>query len=334
MSKIDLCVFIGRFQPVHSGHLVVIDEALSVSDKVCVIIGSAYCARSFHNPFTADERATMMPQNSRIHYGFVEDYHYNLNQWLLAVQEEVAKALKVFGLPENARVALIGHSKDHSSFYLKKFPQWDSVDVRNYYNLSATNYREEYFTNGVIDDNLPQGTKEFLDLFKNTSHYKNVREEHLFIKKYKQQFEGLKYPPIFTTVDSCVIQSGHVLLIQRKARPGLGLFGLPGGFLNANEYIIDAAIRELREETKLKVPTKVLLGSIKAKEIFDEPNRSARGRTITHGFLFHLDPSSELPEVKGGSDAKKSLWTPINQIRSDMIFEDHMGIINHFVNLI
>ena len=53
-------VFIGRFQPFHCGHKAVVDEALKRADNVIMLIGSANLPRSLRNPFSVDERATMI----------------------------------------------------------------------------------------------------------------------------------------------------------------------------------------------------------------------------------------------------------------------------------
>ena len=76
------------------------------------------------------------------------------------------------------------------------------------------------------------------------------------------------------------------------------------------ERLLDACIRELREETKIKVPGPILKGSIKRQSVYDDPYRSARGRTLTHGFYIELEPSAELPKVKGSDDAKLPAGCP------------------------
>jgi bifunctional NMN adenylyltransferase/nudix hydrolase len=101
---------------------------------------------------------------------------------------------------------------------------------------------------------------------------------------------------------------------------------MPGGFLNVGERIRDAVIRELREETGIKVPDKVLRGSIVAQDVFDDPNRSARGRTITHAFLIKLE-DGPLPRIKGMDDADKAWWEPIANLKREDFFEDHLDII-------
>jgi bifunctional NMN adenylyltransferase/nudix hydrolase len=105
---------------------------------------------------------------------------------------------------------------------------------------------------------------------------------------------------------------------------------LPGGFLDANETLKTAVIRELREETRIKVPAPVLAGSITKQQVFDDPYRSARGRTVTHAYLIELK-DGELPKVKGGDDAAKAFWVPFAEIKPERMFEDHFHIIQAMV---
>ena len=156
--------------------------------------------------------------------------------------------------------------------------------------------------------------------------------EYDFIKQYKSAWEAAPYAPTFVTVDAVVVQSGHVLLVRRRAEPGRGLYAIPGGFLDPGERIDDAVFRELREETKIKVPEPVLRGSVRAKEVFDAPNRSLRGRTITHAYLIELQPGA-LPKVKGSDDAEKAKWVPISVFErmENQMFEDHYHIINTLI---
>lgn len=343
----DLAVFIGRFQIFHNGHYAVIKEALKRADHVLVIVGSADEPRSYRNPFETGERYDMIANSflndtDRITIDSVVDTIYNDGKWVASIQESV-NTINDWLLSYkpvdygDMKVALIGHEKDHSSFYLKLFPQWDNISVPNVENLSSTELRRTYFSDDHVPDLLfgegrllPQSTIKFLTDFKLTNDYANIRDEYEFIKKYKESWANAPYEPTFVTTDACVFQSGHVLLIQRKARPGKGLWALPGGFLETSEKIEDGMIRELREETRIKVPAPVLRGNIKARHVFDDPHRSARGRTITHGFLIDLPPNVNLPTVKGGDDAAIARWWPLGDVTREMMFEDHFDILIHF----
>lgn len=336
----DFLVFIGRFQPLHLGHQYVITEALKQARRVIILIGSSKQPKTLRNPWSFNERKqfiklAFVPEDyQRLSIAPLLDDLYNDQNWIRSVQQTVHGIVCQYPASLGAvpKIGLIGHSKDHSSYYLSRFPQWPAVDVPNFQNLSATPMREEYFAIGKIPDGVPTAIKHALAEALHSADYQHIAEEYQFIKAYQQGWADAPYPPIFVTVDAVVIQSGHILLIERNARPGKGQLALPGGFLDPQERLKEAVIRELREETRIKIPAPVLLGSLVKQQVFDDPHRSARGRTITHAYLFLLkeDPKG-LPKVKGGDDARQAFWMPLGDITPEILFEDHYHIIQAMI---
>jgi bifunctional NMN adenylyltransferase/nudix hydrolase len=335
-KKYDTLVLIGRFQPLHNAHLEIIKRATALTDQLVIITGSGRQPRTYKNPFTSAERARMIKDatgglSMQIYVEENVDTIYNDQAWAVRVQGIVSKYRTLGG-----KVGIIGHKKDDSSFYLDMFPQWGYEDVELIEFLSAVNIRDLYFKREInmsfIKGVVPESTFNFLMRFKETPEYEQIIREREFVANYKKQYASLPYPPIFSTADSVVICSGHVLMIKRRAEPGKGLWALPGGYVNANtdKSVEDAAIRELREETMIKVPAPVLRGSIRRSKVFDAIDRSPRGRIITHAFHIEL-PDGELPKVKGSDDAEKARWVPIAEVRSEECFEDHYEIIQHFL---
>ena len=339
MKKYDTLVYIGRFQPLHSAHVEIIRQATELARQVVIIVGSARQPRTYKNPFTSAEREIMIrsatngigDRSCSIRIEHNTDTIYNDQAWAARVQELVNKhtaGLKTIGI--------IGHDKDESTFYLKMFPQWYRVEVDLIEPLNATDIRDIYFRKDVntkfLSGVVPNSTLEFLENFRNTHDFEQIICEREFVAAYKRQYESLPYPPIFVTSDAVVICSGHVLMIKRRAEPGKGLWAIPGGFVNArtDRSVESAAIRELREETGIKVPAPVLQGSIKASRVFDAVDRSARGRTITHCFLIELS-NGELPKVKGNDDALRAKWIPMAEVKSEECFEDHFEMISYFL---
>jgi bifunctional NMN adenylyltransferase/nudix hydrolase len=266
----------------------------------------------------------------------MRDSMYNDQAWAIRVQSAIdAACYRHFGSAD-LKIGIIGHEKDESSFYLKMFPQWEHIDVELIETLHSTDIRSMYFAYGMTRSYLkgviPTWVYDQLETFSKTEEFSQVVRERDFIRDYKKQFAALPYPPVFVTADAVVIQSGHVLMIKRRAEPGRGLWALPGGFLDAasDRSMQSAAIRELKEETGIKVPVPVLIGSIKKNQVFDAINRSARGRTITHAFYIEL-PDGELPKIKGSDDAEKAKWIPISEVRSEDCFEDHYDLIQTFI---
>ena len=329
--RYDYLIFIGRFQPFHLGHEYVIRQALSLSDKIIILVGSPYQPRTVRNPWDFNERERFVrsvfsdEENRHILVLPIMDNIYNDAVWIKSVQQIVSGVIHS-KIASNPTIGLIGHQKDKSSYYLSQFPQWERVEIANYKDISSTDIRELYFEDGAIAPTLSKPVSKALEKFKLTDSYKEVAHEFKFVRDYKKGWESAPYAPIFVTVDALVIQSGHILLVERKAQPGKGKIALPGGFVNPEEKLKDAVIRELREETRIKVPAPVLAGSITKMEVFDDPYRSARGRTITHAYLITLN-GSELPKVKGGDDANHAFWVPFCDVKPEMMFEDHFHII-------
>ena len=339
--RYDMAVFIARMQPLHNGHMAVIDEALKQAKDVLVLIGSSSSPRTMRNPFTFDERKQTLENAlkgwsnyaNRVHIKPINDYTYNDSRWIHQIQTITERTAWELGYTDSLRVALIGHSKDNTSYYLKLFPQWSSIEVENHRGINSTALREQYF--GDDQDafystalaKMPPTNLTFLHKFAETAVYTAIRNEFEFIQKYRQSWAAAPYAPTFVTVDAIVVQSGHVLLVRRRAAPGKGLWAMPGGFLNPQERIEDAALRELREETGIKVPEPVLRGSIVARDVFDDPNRSERGRTITHCFLLKLRDDTSLPRVRGMDDADKARWCQISDLKPQDFFEDHYHIL-------
>ena len=94
-------------------------------------------------------------------------------------------------------------------------------------------------------------------------------------------------------------------------------------------------IRELIEETRIKIDHRILRANIRNVQVFDAPDRSLRGRTITHAGLIVLN-EPKLPQVRGSDDAEKAKWIPISQLyTNDMrmkMYEDHWSIASYMIN--
>ena len=117
-----------------------------------------------------------------------------------------------------------------------------------------------------------------------------------------------KYPHPAVTTD-CVIfgfdgSELQVLLIERGIEPFKGKWAFPGGFLNMDETAGEGAMRELKEETGLEN------AYIEQFNTYSEPVRDPRERVITiaHYALVRIQ------EVKGGDDAAKAQWFPIDEV--------------------
>lgn len=332
--KRPISVYIGRFQPLHHGHIEVIREGLKYSDRMVIFVGSSYQPRTIKNPFTFDERKDMLHSlpkgiSSRILVVPLRDYTYNNQKWM----DQIYKVIKTQLDLRNSDVLLVGHGKDVSSSYLNWFPQWDTYDTGpRSGTLNATDIRNALFSKSEFkeSDFITPGVSGIISSALTEEVFSNLCAEYDYYERYKASWASAPFQPIFTTVDAIVIKQGHVLLVKRKNHPGKGLWALPGGFLNPNEELVDGAIRELEEETQISRSTTQLKNSICHEKVFSNPRRSLRGRTLTHAFLIKLEDHGILPKVKGADDAEEARWIPIGSHNlSQYMFEDHYSIIEH-----
>jgi 8-oxo-dGTP diphosphatase len=114
-----------------------------------------------------------------------------------------------------------------------------------------------------------------------------------------------KYPRPAVTADCIVITKEAdpaVLLIERGDNPFKGSWAFPGGFMNMDETTEQCAIRELEEETELRVSNVQQIGA------YSKIDRDPRGRTITVAYLAIVDKPID---VSGQDDAAKADWWPL-----------------------
>lgn len=355
--NVYLGVFIGRFQPFHQGHLYSIIQALKSCEKLLILIGSSYRARNIRNPWNYTERKELLENNlkaydlenktdlsSRIFYGPLRDYLYSDAAWIKDVRTHIHQVLDLSSNSESKTVAIVGFDKDHSTYYLKLFPEYGRIPINNYKNLNSTPIRLAYFTNGKTDfEALSYETQKFLENFKQEEkksgdfnpEYFRLREEYELILSYKKAWAHTPYPPIFFTTDAVVICQGKILLIQRKNPPGKNLWATPGGFLEINERTKQGLFRELIEETQIDVPVLLLEQSLVMMKLFDHPERAQVGRVITHAGLIKLD-LPECPKVLAHDDALLAKWWDLKDLikLEDQMHDDHYQIILDLLSLI
>jgi len=333
-------VIIGRFQPFHNGHRFALERGLAEAGQVVVVIGSAQRPRSSRDPWTAAEREAMAggclagTDRARVRFVHQRDYLYDDDLWAAEVRGKVADLAPEPGGP----VVLLGLAGDTAAPDPGLCPPWAFKPAPKLPLPAAADLRAGYLSDR--DDRsggpppwaaaLPLPVQDCLRRWAATPDYRNLAEEARYLAGYRARWAGTPFPVVFSTVDAVVLQSGQVLLVRRGAQPGRGLLALPGGFLDpaADRSLRAGALRELREETEIQVPEAVLARSITAERAFDHPERSLRGRTITHAVRIDLEPGP-LPAVRGGDDARQALWVPLAQVleHPEELFEDHADII-------
>lgn len=356
-KQYDAAVLIGRFQPLHNAHLELIRFGLKKADNLVIVLGSHNAPRTPKNPWSSLERIEMIlnsltdEEQMRVAFLPVEDTIYSDSEWVTTVSTGVESIVSQLTGRDDGDIAIISHNKDETSYYLDYFKQWDALEWHLTVNasvdgpaISATKIRELFFEGylNLLPAACPCGTVDFLSKFTKSNEYADLKTEYDDAVVYDAQYQNIPYGQInFLTADAVVVQSGHVLLVQRGKSPGKGLWALPGGHVQPNETIYAAALRELKEETKIKVPDKILNGSLVYQKQFDHPDRSLRGRikkkfgrTVTTAFVFKLSDAEDLPKVTAADDAAEAWWFSFAEIRAmrKEMFEDHYDIVVHCLN--
>lgn len=109
----------------------------------------------------------------------------------------------------------------------------------------------------------------------------------------------------------------EVLLIRRGQAPYRGRWALPGGFVDADESLENAARRELLEETGVQVSSLRQIGA------FGDPGRDPRGHTVSVAYLAALEGKSIQPIA--GDDARAVEWFALESLPA--LAFDHARII-------
>jgi 8-oxo-dGTP diphosphatase len=112
----------------------------------------------------------------------------------------------------------------------------------------------------------------------------------------------------------------EILLVKRKIEPYQNYWAIPGGFVQKNESLDQAAKRELAEETGVR---SVYLEQLYS---FGEVKRDPRGRVISVAY-FALIPPQVAQKVRASTDVKQVKWHAISKL-PDLAF-DHQQIIDY-----
>lgn len=104
-------------------------------------------------------------------------------------------------------------------------------------------------------------------------------------------------------VDLVIRRMDEVLFIKRKNDPFKGMLALPGGFVDEDESVTQAAIRELFEETGVRIEER----DLRLIGVFSDVNRDPRGRVISVAYNCQVLSKTR---ARAGDDAAEVIWLP------------------------
>lgn len=150
--------------------------------------------------------------------------------------------------------------------------------------------------------------------------------------EFLASYDATRFNPTAVTVDLALmtVRDGQlaVLLVKRGGHPFKGAWALPGGFVEPDEDLDDAARRELAEETGLDVDP----WHVEQLRTYGTPNRDPRMRIVSVAYLAFLPTGTE---PAAGSDAEDARWWTVDDLWDDMsgpdLAFDHDHIISDAV---
>ncbi|MFI6055722.1 NUDIX domain-containing protein [Streptomyces violascens] len=122
------------------------------------------------------------------------------------------------------------------------------------------------------------------------------------------------------TADVICIKGGEILMVVRGWAPFKGKLALPGGFVERGEQAPAAAVRELLEETHVRVAEEDLL----KVGVYNKPGRDPRGRFSTTAYVVTVPDTTT---AQAGDDAAAVRWLSIKDLPADLAF-DHNQIVS------
>ena len=141
-------------------------------------------------------------------------------------------------------------------------------------------------------------------------------------KEYLESYDQEQFKKMSVATDLLILtiidDQLTVLMTKRSEYPFKGCWALPGGFMEMDETLEHCAVRELEEETGLKVSEQ----EIRLIGVYSALGRDPRGRTVTAAYAAHV----ENDEAVAGDDAAEVRWWPIAAL-PPLAF-DHADIVS------
>lgn len=325
-----LALVIGRFQPLHWGHVELIEAAQKAADQTLIIAGSSNVLPDFKNPFPVEQRIELL---NTILVG--DDYIIQTqkdrptdDEW---IQDIIARVNNIEEDP--SKVVLFCAEKDEE-WYKNNF----IYEVRTVSNreISATDVRHAWYHGSLwtVEDDIPEATKRFLE--EHPDYIRLHSEYHDTTLSKDKKTEGHPFNnPIEPVSFAVIVHNGKVLTGVRGGTRGHGQRGLPGGFIEKDETTLDAAIRETKEEMGLDLKELAAQGKAVCMAQAVEENIDDLGvRTIGINYLFVLKPDEEFSIKVDGTETLDYEWVSCTDIVEDneLLFYNHNLVVKRLLS--
>lgn len=324
----DFSVYIGRFQPFHNGHLKSIKYALKFSKKLIIVLGGAYASPAIRGPWHFTQRMQMILQSlsagerKKIYFVAIRDRLYHEEKWIQNVQGEVAK------ITQNAKkIAIVGHEKDSSSYYLRVFPHWAFLETGNYQGINATDIRNLLFLKNdkkMIKNLVPEKVNTILAKYAKTNEFKALKKKFIFTERNKHKVQNE-----FVT-NIIIYCNTYILLIKSKDILKQGLYSLPE-VMTLIPNFEEKVLTYMENEFKIDLHKNELYNNYIACDTFDYSERYPLGRQVSKTYFFKLKKEN-LPVIMKSQNSLEVSWILIDDLCffENEMYADHFQIIQYF----
>tara|TARA_R110002073_G_scaffold309611_2_gene479935 strand:+ start:1125 stop:2141 length:1017 start_codon:yes stop_codon:yes gene_type:complete len=330
-----LSIVIGRFQPLHDGHLTLIEEARKQGDKTLILVGSPNKLPDYKDPFSYEERKQFLEDSLETLDEIMDEFIIRPLNDEPSDDDWVANVIgEAISLEEDPTQVTIYTSKKDEAFYRKTF--LFPVETVNILDISATMIRHAWYTDTLwtVEEYLPPSVT-----FDMADHedFERLAAESLSVDSMAlTKEEGHPFGNPMEPVSFAVILQGSELLVGRRGAPrGRGQLGLAGGYVEKNETTLEGCMREVREEMGVDLKHMITSGHAQCLAQAVEENLGDLGtRTLGVNYLFVINPEIELEIQVDGSETTEHKWLTTKDVYEDkeLLFYNHNLVVKRLLS--
>jgi len=296
----DLIVFIGRFQPFHLGHYKVVQEALTQTDKLLFILGGSNSPCNSRNPYSIEEREHLIIKSltpkeiSYIRFQSIPDYADD-EVWMTALENIINQVVT----SPNDKVAIIGHEKDSSSYYLRQCAEkWHVIMPPNIFMMSASDVRDNLYNELPIDNQMVNtgAAQSAISILEGTTNFTKFKREYANIKLLETTRSNSKFPIEYVQTVGIVKYKEFYLVLKTNDE-----LSFPSGTIENNRIAEETIVTYILNQTNIVTP----LFNLKPMDYkrANTTRLSLYGASSTYTYVYDLSANCNLPKIN-----KSSQW--------------------------
>lgn len=335
-EKQKLGVVIGRFQPLHNGHVALIRTSMENCEKTLILVGSPNKSLDHKNILTIAQRIELLwevlgspEDNPGLMIKELPDHPQN-SVWIADIIG------RIHGITDDCppnEVTIYTSEKD-KVFYESNFIY--SVVYLGSNGLSATKIREYLYDKADpkgLFDSVPKETQALMVDIVDTDLFKDLRQEYISCTAglARATLAHAFNNPIEPVCHAAVLHKNKLLLVKRRSVRGNGQWAIPGGFLEKGESTKDGALRELFEETGVSLEGR---NAAQLAVCVEENLDDLSVRTLGINYLFVVAEEEKIDVFIDESEVSEYKWVPMGDIleEKEILFYNHNVVFQRLVS--